>query len=271
MTPIIVAILVASLLGSTHCAGMCGAFVMMATAATPPGHPAPPFARRLHVATQAAYHLGRLGTYLALGTAAGGLGAAFDMGGTYAIGVQRSILLLTAVLMVMIGGAALARARGVRLPTLPVPPGWVRIVRAVTGPAMRLSPVPRSAALGVCTTLLPCGWLYTFVLGAAGTGSPITGAIVMAAFWLGTVPMLAAVGAGARALTGPFAAHLPTLTALALMGSGLATLAQRTAHVGRDFTHSTPAIARASDGTLVVSRREGSDPPPCCREGDHAP
>lgn len=57
-------------------------------------------------------------------------------------------------------------------------------------------PVVRAAATGLFTTLLPCGWLYAFVVTAAGTGSgtPLHGAALMAVFWLGTLPMMLTVG-----------------------------------------------------------------------------
>jgi sulfite exporter TauE/SafE len=49
-------------------------------------------------------------------------------------------------------------------------------------------------ALGLLAVFLPCGWLYSFVLLAAGSGSEVSGAKVMLAFWLGTLPALLAAG-----------------------------------------------------------------------------
>lgn len=43
---------------------------------------------------------------------------------------------------------------------------------------------------GLVTPLLPCGWLYSFVLAASLTQSPLTGAMSMALFALGTIPAL---------------------------------------------------------------------------------
>jgi uncharacterized protein len=37
---------------------------------------------------------------------------------------------------------------------------------------------------------LPCGWLYVFVLGSIATKDPLYGAVLLAIFWLGTVPAL---------------------------------------------------------------------------------
>ena len=68
----LVAILFATLTGSFHCAGMCGAFVTIAS-----GSSADPLKKSL--SQQMAYHLGRLITYLALGAFAGALGSLLNI------------------------------------------------------------------------------------------------------------------------------------------------------------------------------------------------
>ena len=45
----------------------------------------------------------------------------------------------------------------------------------------------------------------------------MAGAVTMAVFWAGTVPILVAVGVGVQGLAGPLRRHLPTLTAAALV------------------------------------------------------
>ena len=55
------------------------------------------------------------------------------------------------------------------------------------GPASRY-------ALGLVLGLLPCGLLYGALAAAGGTASALGGATAMAAFALGTVPALIAVG-----------------------------------------------------------------------------
>ncbi|HEY0971648.1 MAG TPA: sulfite exporter TauE/SafE family protein, partial [Gemmatimonadales bacterium] len=72
------AVLVASLVGSPHCAGMCGPFVCFYAGA---GAGARPVARW---AAHAAYNGGRLLSYLALGALAGTLGAGLDAAGSMA-------------------------------------------------------------------------------------------------------------------------------------------------------------------------------------------
>src|SRR5205823_3884811 len=112
VTALIAAVFLASLLGSLHCAGMCGAFLAFAVGAEDPGA-----GRR--AALQGAYHIGRLCTYLVFGAVAGGVGAALDLGGSL-VGVQRVAAVLAGSMMVVFGVGAALRLRGVRLPRAPV-------------------------------------------------------------------------------------------------------------------------------------------------------
>ena len=47
--------------------------------------------------------------------------------------------------------------------------------------------------VGLLTALLPCGWLYTYVVAAIATKSPWAGALTLFLFWLGGLPALSAV------------------------------------------------------------------------------
>ena len=205
MTALLLTVLLASLVGSLHCAGMCGAFVAFSVAGTA-GRPL------AHLAVQAAYHGGRLVTYALLGVAAGLLGAALDLGGAF-FGIQR--------------GAALLRIGGVRVRGLAVPRFVQSALQRGHAAARDLPPHVRALVIGMLSTFLPCGWLYAFVVTAAGTGSATLGALTMAAFWAGTVPVLAVLGIGVRGLAGPLRRHAPVIAALALVVVGLAAIAGR--------------------------------------------
>jgi hypothetical protein len=87
-----------------------------------------------------------------------------------------------------------------------------------------------SSMLGVLTPLLPCGWLYAFVVTAAGTGNLFGGALVMAAFWLGTVPALVGMGALVSRLSLPLRARLPVVSGMALILIGFFGLMTKMAH-----------------------------------------
>lgn len=213
MIALVGSVLGASLLGSPHCAGMCGGF--MCFVAGQDGKRFWP---------QAAYHGGRLLTYVALGVAAGAFGVGIERLAA-AAGIARGAAILAGVAMVAGGGMALATALGARLPRLGTPSASHAPIVAVLRSLAGQPPVVRALAIGLLTTLLPCGWLWAFVATAAATGSPLSGGATMAVFWAGTVPALVGVGVLARGAFGPLRRRLPVLTSAALIVVGLLTVA----------------------------------------------
>lgn len=212
-------VFVAGLLGSAHCAGMCGSFACLAS-----GGDASRGSAVLW--SSVGYNAGRLGSYVALGALAGAAGAGLDRAGSVA-GLARPAAVIAGLLLILWGLASLAAALGLRVPALDVPPALAtRVARAVRAVQER-PPVIRALTIGALSAALPCGWLYAFVATSAAAGSALGGATVMAAFWLGTVPMMMAVGLGAQRLLGPFRRRLPLVTATVLVVLGIFTVAGR--------------------------------------------
>lgn len=248
MSGLLLGVLGASLLGSPHCAGMCGPFAIIGGASA---------------AARGLYHATRIAAYVGLGAVAGTLGAGLDLGGA-AFGVQRAALVLAAVTLLAAGAWMLLRPHWgprVRLPT----PRWARdLVARVTRSAAGRSPTVRATLLGGASALLPCGWLYAFVAAAAGTGSATGGALVMLAFGVGTVPLLLLVSIGARRLSEPLRRRAPTAVGLVLLLLGTAALAGR---------FEVPALATGAPAAAiddVEARVRAIDPSelPCCGGGD---
>ncbi|MBT8484103.1 MAG: sulfite exporter TauE/SafE family protein [Phycisphaerales bacterium] len=257
MIALILTVLAASLLGSLHCAGMCGAFVVLCS-----GEPGAPPTRTATL--QSAYHAGRLVTYAALGAVAGGFGAALDLGGAV-FGLQRVAIALAGVTLVVVGLMILMGGRGPHGIPIPLPAALQRIVRAGHTLAFRLPPLPRATLIGLMSTLLPCGWLYAFVLTAAGTGAPLLGAITMAAFWVGTLPVLIGVATGAQVLAGPLRRHLPKLTAIALVLVGGWALAGRLRVPALTTTTAVPAsLETLADHVHQLDAEDSA----CCRDAE---
>lgn len=258
MMSLLATVLVASLLGSVHCAGMCGPFVALTVAGR---WVEPPRVSLLHVA----YHGGRLITYVVLGAAAGLIGSLVDIAGS-AAGLQRGAALLAGSLMVAFGIATLLLEMGVRVASLPAPAflqvGLQRAHRAVAAQ----SPVSRALLIGLLSTLLPCGWLYAFALTAAGSGAAWSGALLMAVFWVGTLPVLLLVGFGAQRLAGALGRRVTTATAVALIALGAVTAWQRTSMVDRvaAYTNATTAPTDAKSAAEHVSQLN-DELPPCCQ------
>lgn len=222
MIGIVGAVLAASLLGSPHCAGMCGGFVCF--------YSGQGGGSRWY--SHLAYNGGRLLSYLGLGVAAGVFGAGVDRIGA-AAGWTRPAAIAAGTLMIVWGGVTLLRARGIRI-ALPRPPALQRVSRRLLERLQSHPPAVRALLLGLFTTLLPCGWLYAFVATAAGTGSVPAAVAVMGAFWLGTVPVLAGLGLASQRAFGPLRRHLPAITAAALVIIGLLTITGRLGQAGHD-------------------------------------
>jgi sulfite exporter TauE/SafE len=162
-----------------HCGPMCGGFVLAQVGRRLGAVPAARMceASRLSAGLLPGYHAGRIATYAGLGALAGGLGSG--------LAALAPVRLAAAGLLALAAAAFLATAVGLgsgRLTARPIAAAVRRL-----GPAGGL---PTGLVLG----FLPCGLVYAALAGAAAAASPVAGALGLAAFGLGTVPMLAAVG-----------------------------------------------------------------------------
>jgi sulfite exporter TauE/SafE len=264
------AIFVTSLLGSLHCAGMCGGLVALAV--TPGRMTSNPSTRRGAVARgaglHAAYHGGRLAGYMILGAVFGGLGAALQRSGAL-VGLQRTAGPLAGGLIIVLAAMGLLRALGVRIPAVH---GRGILGSRLARPhaaAQRWSALPRSAAIGALSGLLPCGWLYMFLIASAGTGRVGTGALVMAAFWAGSVPILILVAAGVQTFGRLLGRHVPVLMSLALLAIGIWTAGARTGMAAVSPADlAVPRVLEASGGTGPLPGI-APEQAPCCRNHGH--
>ncbi len=217
MSALLTSVLVASLLGSLHCAAMCGPFVAVCVVGDAKQ-------RRLgeQLVARAPYHLGRLLTYFALGGVAGALGATVD-GFGHAVGVSRLAAIISGVLVLVSGMSLLA-------PRLGLPSLGQRLLGTQAKKLVQLrtkSQATRAGILGALTPLLPCGWLYAFVMTAAGTGGALSGASLMAVFWLGTVPALLGMDVLLAKLSVHIRRYVPLLSGVTLILLGLFTIGRR--------------------------------------------
>ena len=223
---VIAVLFLAGLLGSfSHCAAMCGPFVL---AQVSNGPTEPPTLRVVRGAL-IPYHLGRATTYVLLGAIAGGIGRGIAaMAAFHPVLVGFLLLAATLFLFQALKGLGLLPA---------VPRGLGLTSRAAAALARAAAPLLRrddrtgGYVLGVALGFLPCGLLYGALAGAAGSGSLVTGGAAMAGFALATMPMLLAIGcAGAgvaqqwrqlvqRAMPPLQLLNAAVLAALALSGS----------------------------------------------------
>ena len=163
--------LVTGFVGSLHCVGMCGPLAM----ALPVGR-LPPAQRGLGVGL---YHVMRILAYAGLGLAVGSLGQ-----GMLLAGLQRPLSIGAGAFLLL--WTLLARGRFSGLTT-------ARPTRWITRPMRKFLNEPSLrafAGLGFLNGLLPCGFVYVALAGAAATGNVANGAVYMVLFGAGTVPAL---------------------------------------------------------------------------------
>ena len=209
----------ASLVGSLHCVGMCGPFVAVYSG----GASASSSGRRGREGiVHAGYHLGRGVTYVTLGALGGALGAAVDWAGE-ASGWVHAAAFLSGLLVIAWGVGVLFPRFSFASPLTDLLSR--RLVQLGNKPR-----IFRASMLGVLTPLLPCGWLYAFVVTSSGTGSAAGGALVMLTFWAGTVPALLGAGALFSRVSARLRARLPLFTGVSLIAVGVFGLATRMTH-----------------------------------------
>ncbi|MFA6546059.1 MAG: sulfite exporter TauE/SafE family protein, partial [Limisphaerales bacterium] len=159
------------LLGSAHCAGMCGPLALAL--------PATGNARATFLAGRVLYNLGRIVTYAALGAVSGLLGRGFVLAG-----FQRWISLAAgaAILVSLFVSSRFALS----LPAVTAV-GWLK---TALGSLLQKRSLDSIFTLGLLNGLLPCGLVYAACAAATATGHVLDGALAMFAFGLGTVPMM---------------------------------------------------------------------------------
>lgn len=179
------------LAGGVHCVGMCGGIVGALSGATGQRHPP----MRLHVA----YSFGRIASYALAGALAGSAGGALGWVAGAALGVRgnpggQSFFMLVASLMLIVLGLYLTGLAPAVRHAEALGAGLWRRLQPIARPLLPAATVPRAMAIGAVWGFLPCGLVYAMLATAMATGSPMLGAAVLAAFGLGTLPNLLAVG-----------------------------------------------------------------------------
>lgn len=188
MDPLISMAFMTGLLGSAHCIGMCGGLVS-ALSLTADG-------RNSGLLFHLLYNLGRTVTYSLIGFLVGWLGSAMI--------VKNSLQEITRVLMIgsdffiiLIGLGTAGLFAKMNIMTLEISGPISGMTKAVKG-LRKLPPALSAIPLGLLFGFLPCGLLYAMALTAVQSADRLTGALIMAAFGLGTIPALFLVGSAAH-------------------------------------------------------------------------
>ncbi|MDO8590013.1 MAG: sulfite exporter TauE/SafE family protein [bacterium] len=135
------------------------------------------------VRPQVLFHVGRLVSFFLLGGAIGALGSAFQLGATATL-----VLSLAVALVLLILGVNLLDVFPWAKKLQPTLPSFVgKHIHGLKNLNHTLTPL----LIGAVTFFLPCGFTQSMQIYTLTTGSFMAGALIMSAFALGTLPVLA--------------------------------------------------------------------------------
>lgn len=255
---LIVAAFMMGFLGSPHCLGMCGGLV------TAFGLSMQGVSSGKKRALIAVYHLGRLLSYAMLGIIAGLIGTAVLEPFMTSNHLPRILLglVLMFIGVAMLGVPVLGKLEkiGMRF--------WQGLA-PLRQKIFPLTTLPRALTAGLLWGYLPCGLVYGALLMAVVGHDVVTGAVLMLAFGLGTVPMLVAT----QEMVGWLHQQIGRLRLRQLNGaimvlSGLAVIVVPMAmhgmlhgghHHGHDHNHQIYEHVPASDHVQSTSHDEQSN------------
>lgn len=206
-------ILVAGVLGSPHCIGMCGPFALAI------GTAAPDWKR--NIVRQLTYGCGRIFTYSFLGACAG-------FGGVALTNQFSKWSSLPALLSISAGVFLLYQgllAAGV-LPRRGVKSSNGCLSASFFAAFIKDSRRRYVFLAGLFTGLLPCGLVYAFLALAVSSGSMTRGLLTMMLFGLGTMPVMVATGCGGLILNWRSLAQLMRIAAWAVVVAGCICVAR---------------------------------------------
>ncbi len=204
------------LASQVHCVGMCGGIVAALNIASAPRAGVTP----LHFAL--AYNAGRILSYALAGALLGALGSSAL--GLFDRDIAYHVLRYVAGAVLVANGLALAGwlPRGTLFESL-----GLRVWRHLHKLGRGLVPInttPRAIAFGMIWGWLPCALVYSTLMLALSSASPLRAAAIMAAFGAGTLPaLLASFWLGNRAAALFRGRVLRVLAAVLLIAAGLVT------------------------------------------------
>lgn len=239
--------------GSVHCLGMCGPIATLLGSQT-----RSPW-------RQFSYQLGRIGSYMLLAVA--GAGALQLLSGVTGFQIAGQVVrVLLALTLILIGGYLLFGWRAIDSITKVGAGFWQRL-RPLAGRFLPPRHAGHALLLGMIWGWLPCGMVYAMLSVAWTTADVGQAAATMAAFGLGTTPMmLGAAGSSAWLKSHLGQGGLRRLSGVLLLAAGLFSAYQFGAgllgggHHGHHGQHQQQASMSADADIDTESSSAGEDP-----------
>ncbi|MCH2038373.1 MAG: sulfite exporter TauE/SafE family protein [Rickettsiales bacterium] len=192
---ILLSLFLAGLVGGlTHCTGMCGPFV----AAQIRCHDRDGVTMhlgRLSASALLPYHFGRMTTYIVLGMAAA-MASRQIIGTPLQQWVSLMFLSIAGCVFILSGLPNIKhKLMNVRFKGVSV---LGKVIGSMSAPLMHKPSGLRGYGLGVLLGFLPCGLVFAALMIVSTTASPVTAALAMMFFTVGTFPSLFLVGLGSH-------------------------------------------------------------------------
>jgi len=236
---------VTGLLTSVHCIAMCGGINLTqslpdrasAAAGSADSSKASPF-----FLSSFLYNLGRVCSYTAFGAVLGTAGLLFGGNGTavFPVSLQGFLKMLASIVMILAGVNMTGLFPVFRKFRLPVPD----LFRKLSGTVLKSS--RRPFLIGVLNGFMPCGPLQLMWVIALASGSPVSGALSMFFFSLGTVPLMLGLGSAVSMLGKKYTGSVLTAGSVLVIILGLAMFTQGSMLSGLFSRSSEPAVQEVS-------------------------
>ena len=202
MTAVIWAGFIFGLVGSSHCVGMCGPIAMLIPVSG---------SHRVQLSVEILqYHLGRISMYAFLGLIIGLLNK-----GIWLVGIQNKLSIGVGILLFV---AAFIHFFNYSFPIrIKIYQDLLNWIKKQMNLLLTGKQPFRLVLLGGLNGLLPCGLVYIALTGSFATTSLEDGALYMAAFGIGTLPLLSLISFSSQFLKSKGKIWVKKLTPIILL------------------------------------------------------
>jgi len=239
---------------SLHCVSMCGPLVLTYAVK---GEENGPWYRKL--TPNVAYQGAKVVSYMLVGLLLGAVGAFFDLNA-----IRPYVYYVAGVFMIVLGLGMTGRFPWAARLT-PRPPKWLMNTllkmrrKSVSDAQEGHSTLATPITFGLMTGLLPCGPLMAAQVAAAASGSAFTGAMGMAAFALGTAPLMIAFGTAGSLIPRVWKERMMVALAIGVMIFGLVFINRGLVATGSPVTFMTVKTAVLGTGSAATDYQTAAD------------
>ena len=231
------------LVGSLHCAGMCGPIAISLPYRVGLQPKEETFFKIL------TYNLGRVLTYALMGLVFGFIGKSF-----FTMGIQKYLLIVLAIVLILIA------LFSIDIESLSLKISFINkfntFIKKKLSFSMKNTTIVSFFYIGILNGFLPCGLVYMAIVASISVGSVFQAVFYMILFGFGTMPMMMALGFGGNLVSMRFRTFLRRMYPVFMIAFAVLFLlrAFKIGLLPDDFDFWMHALESSSP-----------DNPPCCK------